>query len=212
MQRRSVVTVGGLAALVLIVAVGWYLVSPLFFNTIVNEDLTFAAESTATPAAGEMTSNKDASVSTETIEADEVEPVGVRETADSIPDKEMDEVTLAGNSEPVALRTGEFVDADSFHKGAGTATIYDLPDGGRVLRLEDFEVTNGPDLHVLLAIGEQPTGRNDIGEYVDLGKLKGNLGNQNYEIPADVDISQYQSVVIYCEPFHVVFSTATLNR
>jgi hypothetical protein len=47
--------------------------------------------------------------------------------------------------------------------------------------------------------------------YLDLGSLKGNIGNQNYEIPAGTDISEYQSVVIYCLPFHVIFSTATIS-
>ncbi|MEM7336152.1 MAG: DM13 domain-containing protein, partial [Chloroflexota bacterium] len=57
-----------------------------------------------------------------------------------------------------------------------------------------------------------PLTRDEVGtDYIDLGSLKGNMGNQNYEIPADVDLSQFQSIVIYCQPFHVVFSTATLN-
>ena len=212
MRRQTVAIIGGLVALVVMVAVGWYLFSPLLFDTAVNEDLTFAAAGTPTPdamvAASDVASNEEA---VDAPKAGNAEPVAVQETAAAMPDKEMAEAMPAGESEPVALRSGEFVDADSFHKGAGTATIYDLPDGRRVLRLEDFEVTNGPDLHVLLATGEAPTGRDDIGDYLDLGKLKGNIGNQNYDLPADIDISQYQSVVIYCEPFHVVFSTATLN-
>lgn len=213
MQKRTLAIAGGLVALIAVVAVGWYLVSPLFFDTTVNEELIVAAAGTATPEAtagdGDVVSNEEAASMPN--DADETEPDDVQETAAAMPDKEMDEAVPVGDSEPVALRKGEFVDADSFHKGAGTATIYDLPDGRRVLRLEDFEVTNGPDLHVLLAAGAAPTGRDDLGDYVDLGKLKGNLGNQNYDIAVEVDISQYQSVVIYCEPFHVVFSTATLN-
>ena len=77
----------------------------------------------------------------------------------------------------------------------------------RILRLEDFMVTNGPDLHVLLV--ENVEG--DMGNYIDLGSLKGNIGAQNYEIPADVDLSQFSGVMIYCQPFHVVFSTAPLQ-
>jgi hypothetical protein len=71
---------------------------------------------------------------------------------------------------------------------------------------------NGPDLHVLLANHPAPADRAEgMASYLDLGSLKGNVGSQNYEIPASADISQFQSVVIYCEPFHVVFSTATLG-
>jgi hypothetical protein len=132
----------------------------------------------------------------------------VMEAALALPDNSMDETTPA---DPVALREGQFQDADSFHQGSGTATIYELPDQSRILRFEDFSVTNGPDLHVLLATSPTPTSRDDLGEYIDLGSIKGNVGNQNYTIPADVDLTQYGSVVIYCMPFHVVFSTATLQ-
>jgi hypothetical protein len=78
-----------------------------------------------------------------------------------------------------------------------------------VLRLEDLKVTNGPDLHVLLMV--DPEGRDKSQGYLDLGKLKGNIGNQNYPIPDDTDISIYNAVMIYCEPFDVVFSTAPLG-
>ena len=94
-----------------------------------------------------------------------------------------------------------------------TATIYRAPDGSHVLRLEDFNVTNGPDLHVILTPHANPEGRADVSApgYVDLGKIKGNAGNQNYEIPAGVDVASQMTVVIYCQPFHVVFSTASLS-
>ena len=111
--------------------------------------------------------------------------------------------------EPTVLLMGSFIDIDPIHGAEGSATIYELPDGDRVLRFEDFRSKNGPDLHVYLST-EAPTstfaGLGD-GE-VHLGALKGNVGNQNYDVPADVDLSQYRSVVIYCVPFHVVFSTA----
>ncbi len=114
--------------------------------------------------------------------------------------------------EPAVLAMGQFIEIDRIHKGEGSATIYELPDGSRVLRFEDFRVTNGPDLHVILTTSADPRSRSEVGDdYVDLGQLKGNVGNQNYEIPTDVDLGAIQSVVIYCQPFHVVFSTATLE-
>ena len=112
-------------------------------------------------------------------------------------------------AEPTALAMGSFIDIDPIHGAEGSATIYALPDGERVLRFEDFRSKNGPDLHVYLST-EAPTstfaglGANEI----HLGALKGNVGNQNYDIPADIDLSEYRSVVIYCVPFRVVFSTA----
>ena len=116
-------------------------------------------------------------------------------------------------SEVRAVKQGDFKDADSFHRGSGEAIIYTTPEGGHLLRLENLEVTNGPALHVVLSPHEDPTRSNEVllEGYSDLGDLKGNRGNQNYTIPADVDLSAIKSVVIYCKPFAVVFSVATLN-
>ena len=113
----------------------------------------------------------------------------------------------------VKLKVGEFMDQDSIHRGSGTAIIYRGPDGSLLLRLENFSVTNGPDLHVYLSPHHNPDrgGQVRAAGYVDLGELKGNRGNQNYAIPAGVDIGIQQSVVIYCVPFSVVFSVAMLQ-
>ena len=118
------------------------------------------------------------------------------------------------SAEPVKLKTGSFRDADSFHRGSGQATIYLAPDGTHLLRLENLDVTNGPDLHVILSPHQNPDNRVDLKTpgYVDLGKLKGNRGNQNYQIPATVDVALQGSVVIYCAPFHVIFSVAPLQN
>ena len=112
-----------------------------------------------------------------------------------------------------AVAMGSFKDADAFHRGSGTATIYRTPDGSEVLRLENLDVTNGPALHVVLSTHPDPERSQQVKQegYVDLGDLKGNRGNQNYPIPAGVDTSIHKSVVIYCYPFAVVFSVATLE-
>ncbi|MCY3779529.1 MAG: DM13 domain-containing protein [Chloroflexi bacterium] len=115
-------------------------------------------------------------------------------------------------AEPTILAQGSFIDIDPIHGAVGTATIYELPGGERILRFEDFRSKNGPDLHVYLSV-EAPTSTfAGLGENaVHLGTLKGNVGSQNYEIPADVDLSLYRSAVIYCRPFKVVFSTAAFS-
>ena len=112
-----------------------------------------------------------------------------------------------------AVAMGSFKDADAFHRGSGTATIYRTPDGSEVLRLENLDVTNGPALHVVLSTHPDPERSEQVKQegFVDLGDLKGNRGNQNYPIPAGVDTSIHKSVVIYCYPFAVVFSVATLD-
>ena len=119
----------------------------------------------------------------------------------------------AAASEVQAVAMGSFKDADAFHRGSGTATIYRTPDGAEVLRLENLDVTNGPALHVVLSTHPDPERSQQVKQegYVDLGDLKGNRGNQNYPIPAGVDTSIHKSVVIYCYPFAVVFSVATLE-
>ena len=120
----------------------------------------------------------------------------------------------AASNEVQAVATGSFKDADAFHRGSGTATIYRTPDGAEVLRLENLDVTNGPALHVVLSTHPDPERSEQVKQegYVDLGDLKGNRGNQNYPIPAGVDTSIHKSVVIYCYPFAVVFSVATLGE
>ena len=112
------------------------------------------------------------------------------------------------------LKEGQFQDIDGFHKGTGTATIYQGADGSLLLRLEDFKVTNGPELHVVLSPYEGPQGAGGplkAPGWVDLGKLKGNIGNQNYPIPDSVDLGMQNSVTIWCKPFNVIFSVAVFD-
>ncbi len=82
------------------------------------------------------------------------------------------------------------------------------------MRLTDFEVTNGPDLKVWLITATDPKTSADVtdGEWVSLGRLKGNIGEQNYDIPAEVYVSRFGAVVIWCEHFSVLFSAASLVR
>jgi hypothetical protein len=125
-----------------------------------------------------------------------------------------DEQAMPDNmpAEPIVLSTGSFITIDPVHGAEGTATIYELPEGNRVLRFEDFQSTNGPQLHVILSKDVPTTTFAGVGEdMIDLGALKGNIGNQNYDIPADIDLSEYNSIVIYCMPFKVVFSSAELS-
>lgn len=107
---------------------------------------------------------------------------------------------------------GEFRDADSVHKGKGTATVFESASGAKILRFTGFEATNGPDLKVWLvkAGGIKASGDVKASEWVTLGPLKGNIGDQNYVIPAEVNVTDYQSVVIWCEQFGVLFSAAGL--
>jgi Electron transfer DM13 len=98
------------------------------------------------------------------------------------------------------------------HPTSGRATVYESPDGERYLRLTDFTTSNGPDVHVVLARAKDPALDQEIVkgnlDYVELGKLKGNQGDQNYDLPASVDLQKYNAIVIYCERFNAVFGVA----
>jgi len=114
-------------------------------------------------------------------------------------------------TEGTVLAAGQFTDADSFHQGSGVARVVRTASGQEV-RFEEFRVTNGPDLYVYLTVHPQPRSRADVDQgFVNLGRLKGNIGPQSYAVPADGDVGRYRSVVIYCRAFHVVFATATLQ-
>ncbi|MFG2292381.1 DM13 domain-containing protein [Streptomyces sp. NPDC048603] len=103
------------------------------------------------------------------------------------------------------------------HTTTGKARIVELPDGSRTLRLENLDTSNGPDLRVWLTdapVKEGVAGWRvfDDGKHVSLGKLKGNKGDQNYPIPADVRLADYTSVTIWCDRFDVSFGAAELGR
>ncbi len=110
---------------------------------------------------------------------------------------------------------GQFGGAiDPVHHVDGTASIYRLDDGQRVLRLENFKSTNGPNLYVYLSGTASPHNGAQLsaaGEF-EVARLKGNIGDQNYVLPGGLDLSKYKSVVIYCRQFHVVFGSAPLVR
>ena len=110
------------------------------------------------------------------------------------------------------LVQGQFRDADSLHKGSGSASLYRLADGQHVLRLEGFEVTNGPDLRVILSSHPNPANGDEVHQgFVDLGALKGNVGSQNYALASAADPSAIRSVIVYCRAFGVIFSVASLQ-
>jgi hypothetical protein len=99
------------------------------------------------------------------------------------------------------------------HTTTGDAVLLGLPDGSRVLRLESFATSNGPDLRVYLSAGSDDSsfGRQYGEDFVELGVLKGNIGSQNYAIPAGTDLSRYRNAVVWCKRFSVGFGVATFS-
>jgi lipopolysaccharide export LptBFGC system permease protein LptF len=112
------------------------------------------------------------------------------------------------------LATGTF--HGKVHSTSGRATIYQEEDGKLILRLTNFKTSNGPDVHVILIAAKDANDddnflKNDT-ERVELGKLKGNEGDQNYEIPSGTDVGKFQTVSIYCERFNANFGAAPLEK
>ena len=118
--------------------------------------------------------------------------------------------TVAAANSPAPIATGMFHSVA--HETSGNATIYQLPDGKRTLRLTDFKTSNGPDVQVYLVAAPDAQDNDTVTRagFVQLGALKGNIGDQNYDVAADVDLSKYQSVTIWCRRFSVNFATAPL--
>jgi hypothetical protein len=112
------------------------------------------------------------------------------------------------------LETGTF--HGKVHNTSGRATIYQEKDGKLVLRLSRFKTSNGPDVHVvLIAVKDADDDANFLKngtERVELGALKGNEGDQNYDIPAGTDLAKFQTVSIYCERFNANFGAAPLTK
>jgi hypothetical protein len=120
---------------------------------------------------------------------------------------------FASRSEPRPLFTGRL--EGRAHPTSGRATIYEGPDGVPYLRLSDFMTSNGPDVHVVLARSGDSNLRGEFVkgnlDHVELGRLSGNQGDQNYNLPASVDLQKYNVAVILCERFHVIFGLGKME-
>ncbi len=172
----------------IVAAFAWWFISPAFIDNAVSEPLPVAAvETSPTPATVETNP---------TVAA--VEP---QATVENPPAVVADRVLSRGSFYNLA------------HLSSGEAAVYQLADSTRILRLQNFSVDNGPDLYVyLVPVDPVPNASgSEIPGYFSLGRLKGNIGDQNYELPADLDLSQYKSVVIWCQAFAVPFAAAPLN-
>ena len=166
---------------------GFYLTTSTFLDREVDEQVAVAAPAPAALAA---------------TPADEPDPAS-EPAADSAP------AEPAARRENARVRGGRFTAVR--HPATGRATVIELAEGGRVLTLTDFEVDNGPDLRLYLVAGPART-EAEVDDYVDLGGLKGNRGDQQYRIPRDVDVGHYSTVVVWCRAFSVLFARAPLRR
>ncbi len=198
-------TIGGIIAACVAAAVGGYfLVLPLFIVTEVNEPVPTEAamqkyqefiamrEEDRMPMAAQMSEEEKTMIMTGAAQVIRIADESMAEMSE----QEIEQATIK------TVRTGSFVGVGG-HQAEGVAKILSVNDA-EYLRFEEFMVINGPDLRVYLTSGGDVHG----GEH--LGKLKGGREDQNYSL-AGIDNSQYDTVVIYCQPFGVVFATAALR-
>jgi hypothetical protein len=119
--------------------------------------------------------------------------------------------TAQGGPSAQPLESGRFYSI--LHPTEGTATIFQMGDGTRVLRLTSFRTSNGPDVHVYMVADDDAKDVATVQQagFIDLGVLKGNIGDQNYTLGSDVDLSKYRAVSIWCKRFSVNFGAAALK-
>ena len=119
--------------------------------------------------------------------------------------------TAQSGSLPQPLVSGQFYSI--FHPTAGSATIYQMGDGTHLLRLTSFSTSNGPDVHVYMVAADdaKDVARVQQAGFVDLGVIKGNVGDQNYTLGSDLDLAKYRAVSIWCKRFNVNFGAAALR-
>ncbi|HEY6405537.1 MAG TPA: DM13 domain-containing protein [Nitrososphaeraceae archaeon] len=217
-MRRGI-KVGVLSAIVIIIGTGaYYLISPLFISTEVDEPLpkgTMQSESFQRFIAMNEEEKMQAAKQMSSKERDEIMSTAAK--VNTSLDESMDQAQLeqqqsqpqnttsSTSTRQSTLRTGSFVGVgDGTHNAEGIAKVIPLQDRSNILRLENLHVTNGPDLYVYLATDKSAS------DFVSLGKLKANNGNQNYDIPSETDLTRYDTVLIWCRPFSVLFGSAEL--
>ncbi len=218
-RTRGAVIGGVLAAVAAIVVVlVWFQPQTLLFDTVVEDEFPVADPGddadddaddpdveVADPAEGDEPDAADDDGDTDDTAADGDDP-----DADDPDADDLDAEPEAEPASPVALATGSF-ESRNRYTVTGDATIHEI-DGERILRLEDFESTNGPDLYVYLTAADHADDDEALDQdAIDLGDLRGNVGDQNYAIDTDVDLDHYDTVVIWCERFSTSFGAADLE-
>jgi hypothetical protein len=213
-KKRAIIVVIIIAAIA--IPVGIYTVSPLFINTTVNEPLPTTSSSSVTDLQRfqefmSMNNEQERVEKGQQMSTEEKNAIlkgAAQANGNTVNENMTIEATTTTTSGNTPLLTGEFIGVnDGIHNAEGVAKVIPLDDGARsmILRLENFDATNGPDLYVYLATD------NSASDFVNLGRLKGNIGNQNYDIPVGTDLSRYDSVLIWCQAFSVLFGSAELE-
>jgi hypothetical protein len=207
LKNKTKIIIGIIIAAI-VIPIGIYTISPLFINTEINEPLPTLLSSESSIGFEKfmaMTENEklDAAKNMTVKEKDMIMKMASEEQDTTI--NETMTININHSTQNTGL-IGDFMGVnDGIHNAEGKVKILRLSDGSEIVRLEDFRSTNGPDVHLYLAIDKQAS------DFIDLGRLKANIGNQNYQIPLDTDFNKYKYVLIWCQPFSVLFGSAQLS-
>jgi len=211
------------AALVVGGVVSYWLASPLWDEgTMLDEGLGFevagmptasptaaAAGAAATETATATEAPTEAASPTATEAGASPTAASGTETPTATAAAETPTATAAPSGQGSLISMGELMGADSFHTGSGQVLLVRAPDGSVILRFQDYEVRNGPDLFIYLT--PDPDGDVFADGAIELSEIRATRGNVNYEVPADVDPSTFRAAVIWCKAFAVLFAHAELE-
>lgn len=206
MKDKTKIIIGIIIAAI-VIPIGIYTISPLFINTEINEPLPQLLSSESSIGFEKfMAMTEDEKINAAKKMTKKEKNMIMRTASEQ--NTTIDETITMNINQSIPNRglIGNFIGVgDGIHKAEGLAKILTLSNGSQILRLEDFRSTNGPDVHLYLSTDKQAS------DFIDLGRLKANIGNQNYQIPLDTDFNKYKYVLIWCQPFSVLFGSAQLN-
>lgn len=202
MRGKTKIVIGVIfAAIAILFAI--YTISPLLVSTVIDEPIPVSASSEFQKFMNMSEEGRiQAAANMTREEAGMIGVMAAKENNTVNENISAPTTQLSTNSS----MTGTFEGiGDGFHKVDGVANVIRLGSGAEILRLENFKATNGPDLYVYLSTDKSAS------DIVNVGRLKGNVGNQNYEIPAGTDLSKYNTVLIWCRAFSFLFGSAQLS-
>lgn len=201
MNKKIKIAIGGIIT-VIAIAIATYTISPLFINTSIDEPLPDTSPKVGFEEFMKLSEDERATIGKDMTqeEKDNIMKVFAQENSTI-----NDEMAIPENQTNNML-AGNLIDAgDGFHMASGQVKVLQIPDETQILRFENLDVTNGPDLYVYLATDTTAK------DFVSLGRLKGNMGNQNYPIPENIDFEKYNKVLIWCQAFSTLFGSSKLS-
>ena len=212
MKNKTKILIISIIIAAIAIPIGIYTISPLFINTEINEPLPLLSSQSSIGFENFMAMTEEEKIKAAKNMTSEEKDMIMRTAAaeqntTTINETMTTTMDISQNTEQNKnLLVGDFMGVnDGIHNAEGKAKILTLTDGSQIIRLEDFRSTNGPDVHLYLSTDIEAN------DFIDIGRLKANNGNQNYPIPTDTDFNKYKYVLIWCQPFSVLFGSAQLN-